>query len=229
MDAAAATHDDMTAPGALAPEASALSPEASALAPEDAMRADLYELLASLLRAPPDAAMLRALAALEGDETELGRAVDALARIAATTGEAEAAREYHDLFIGVGRGELVPYGSYYLTGFLNEKPLGLLRRDMARLGIERATGVREPEDHAGGLMEMMAGLVRGTLGTGNAADASMLHAAHVEPWAGHFFADLERARGSRLYAPVGTIGRHFMAVETEARAMAASEGQVPAA
>ena len=192
-----------------------------ALAPEDAMRADLYDLLAALLRAAPDAAMLRALAALEGDGSELGRAVDALARIAATTGEGEAAREYHDLFVGVGRGELVPYGSYYLTGFLNEKPLGLLRRDMARLGIERESGVREPEDHAGALMEMMAGLVRGRLGApgaGGREDAAFF-AAHVEPWAGHFFADLERARGSRLYAPVGTIGRSFMAVEAEARGM----------
>ena len=181
------------------------------------MRADLYDLLAALLRAAPDAAMLDALAALEGDDTELGRAVGALARIAAATGPAEATREYHDLFIGVGRGELVPYGSYYLTGFLNEKPLGLLRRDMARLGIARAETVREPEDHAGALMEMMAGLVRGTLGAPGTAAA--FHAAHIEPWAGHFFADLERAKGSRLYAPVGTIGRHFMAIEADARAM----------
>ena len=118
----------------------------------------------------------------------------------------------------------MPFGSYYLTGFLNEKPLGLLRRDMARLGIERAENVREPEDHAGALMEMMAGLVRGTLGAGGQAEASAFQAAHVEPWAGHFFADLERARGSRLYAPVGTIGRHFMAIEAGAHAMAGGEG-----
>lgn len=181
------------------------------------MRADLYDLLAALLRAAPDAAMLRALASLEGDETELGRAVDALARIAASAGEGETAREYHDLFIGVGRGELVPYGSYYLTGFLNEKPLGLLRRDFARLGIERGQGVREPEDHVAALMEAMAGLVRGTLGT--AGEDRAFHAAHVAPWASHFFSDLEGARGSRLYAPVGTIGRHFMGVEADAFAM----------
>ena len=200
---ASAIHHDTAVPGALAPE--------------DVMRADLYDLLAALLRAAPDASMLAALAALEGDDTELGRAVGALARIASAANEAEAAREYHDLFVGVGRGELVPYGSYYLTGFLNEKPLGLLRRDMARLGIEREAHVREPEDHAGALMEMMAGLVRGTLGSG--AGSAAFFAAHVEPWAGHFFADLERAKGSRLYAPVGTIGRHFMAIEADARAM----------
>ena len=215
MTIAAAAHDDRMGSGAVASDA-------PTLAPEDAMRADLYDLLASLLRAAPDAAMLRALSALEGDETELGRAVDALARIAAASGEAEAAREYHDLFIGVGRGELVPYGSYYLTGFLNEKPLGLLRRDLARLGIERAEGVREPEDHAGALMETMAGLIRGAFGDHPGADAAIF-AAHVEPWAGHFFADLERARGSRLYAPVGTIGRHFVAVESEAHALARAQ------
>lgn len=202
-DGAAAIHDDTAVTGAMAPE--------------DAMRADLYDLLAALLRAAPDAAMLRALASLEGDDTELGRAVGALARIAASTGEGEAAREYHDLFIGVGRGELVPYGSYYLTGFLNEKPLGLLRRDLARLGIEREEGVREPEDHVAALMEAMAGLVRGALGA--PGEDAAFFAAHVALWAAHFFSDLEGARGSRLYAPVGTIGRHFMGVEADAFAM----------
>ena len=190
-----------------------------ALAPEDVARADLYDLLATLLRAAPDTAMLRALAGLAGDGTPIGRAVDALARVAGATGAAEAAREYHDLFIGVGRGELVPYGSYYLTGFLNEKPLGLLRRDLARLGVEREAGVREPEDHAAALMEVMAGLIRGALGTGDAREAAALFAAHVEPWAGHFFADLEGAKGSVLYAPVGALGAALMRVEAEAFAM----------
>ena len=196
------------------------------LAPEDDARADLYSLLAALLRAAPDAAMLRALAALEvsGDDTPIGRAVTALGRIAGSVGEATAAREYHDLFIGVGRGELVPYGSYYLTGFLNEKPLGLLRADLAKLGVERADGVREPEDHIAALLEVMAGLIRGTLGTGapsadGSSEAAGLFSAHIEPWAGHFFADLEGARGSMLYAPVGTLGRELIAVEAEAFAM----------
>ena len=190
-----------------------------ALAPEDSARADLYDLLAALLRAAPDAAMLRALAALEGDPSPIGRAVDALARIAGSSTESAIAREYHDLFIGVGRGELVPYGSYYLTGFLNEKPLGLLRRDLARLGIERAEGVREPEDHIAALFEVMAGLIRGALGAGEPREAAELFAAHIEPWAGHFFSDLEGAKGSTLYAPVGTLGRELVAVEAEAFAM----------
>ena len=189
------------------------------LVPEDAARADLYDLLATLLRAAPDAAMLRALGGLSGDATPIGRAVDALARVAGSTGEMAAEREYHDLFIGVGRGELVPFGSYYLTGFLNEKPLGLLRRELARLGIERDEGVREPEDHVAALMEVMAGLVRGTLGAGDPADAARMFAEHVEPWAGHFFGDLEAARRSALYAPVGTLGKALMAVEAEAFAM----------
>lgn len=184
------------------------------------MRADLYGLLAALLRAAPDADTLRALTAMTGDATAMGRAVDALARLAAATDEAGAAREYHDLFVGVGRGELVPYGSYYLTGFLNEKPLGLLRRELARLGIERAENVREPEDHIAALMEVMAGLVTGAFGAApDHAEQAAFFRAHVEPWAGHFFADLEGARGSRLYAPVGAVGRQMIAVEAEAFAM----------
>src|SRR5690348_7715068 len=90
---------------------------------EELFRAQLYGLLAQLLRAPPDARVFAALAQLTGDESELGRALAALAEAAARTTPEAVAREYHDLFIGLGRGELLPYGSYYRTGFLNEKPL----------------------------------------------------------------------------------------------------------
>ena len=191
-----------------------------ALGDEDVLRADLYGLLSALRRGPASAEMLGALAALEGDDSDAGRAVGALARLAATTDAATVAREYHDLFIGVGRGELVPYGSYYLTGFLNEKPLGLLRNELARMGVERSDAVREPEDHIAALMEVMEGLIRRRFGAGGLGEQARFHAAHVAPWASHFFSDLEGARASRLYAPVGTIGKTLMAVEGDAFAMA---------
>ena len=192
------------------------------IAEEDGLRADLYDLLAALLARPPSAELLGHCAALSGDGTALGRAVSALARVARGTTPAEARREFDALFVGLGRGELLPYASYYLTGFLNEKPLAKLRRDMAALGVERDPGVFEPEDNAASLMEIMAGLIRGRFGAPASLPAQRdFFGAHVGPWAGHFFADLEGARGSVLYAPVGAVGRAFVEIEREAFRMAA--------
>ena len=137
---------------------------AVAIDPEDEQRGQLYRLLARLLAAPPDQALLDVAAGLTGDDTPLGRGLAALAVRAAQATPAAAADEYGDLFIGIGRGELVPYASYYLTGFLNEKPLARLRGEMARLGIARADHVKEPEDHIAALCEMMAGLIDGSFG-----------------------------------------------------------------
>src|SRR4051812_4651764 len=95
--------------------------------PLDAERARLFALLGRLLSAAPDAGLLARLAALHGDASPLGRAFAGLAEAAAATTPAEASREYFALFIGVGRGELLPYASYYLTGFLHERPLAELR------------------------------------------------------------------------------------------------------
>lgn len=187
------------------------------IAEEDVLRADLYDLLGTLLARPPSAEILGRVGGLDGDGSDLGRAISTLARLARET-TAEAARsEYDALFIGLVRGELLPYASYYMTGFLNEKPLAVLRRDMRRHGIERAEDVHEPEDNIASLCEMMAGLIRGRFG--HPADLTAqrdFFAAHFAPWAGHFFSDLEGAKNAVLYAPVGTIGRAFLEIEREA-------------
>src|SRR5436853_3123015 len=104
---------------------------------EELQRARLYGLLARLLAAPPDAPLLAGLAALTEDDSDLGRAFAAVARAASVAASETVAEEYHDLFIGLTRGELLPYGSYYRTGFLNEKPLAVLRARLAELGIGR--------------------------------------------------------------------------------------------
>ena len=192
-----------------------------AITDEEAVRADLYGLLAALLSCAPDAATLRDLANLSGDASPLGAGVTALAKVAAQTEPRAAEREYNALFIGLGRGELVPYASFYLTGFLNEKPLAVLRGHMRRLGIARAEGTSDPEDHIASLCEMMAGLIRGDYrATLSVTDQDAFFNTHIAPWAGHFFADLEGASGSLLYAPVGAIGRAFLDIEIEAFRMA---------
>src|SRR5258706_9682532 len=127
----------------------------------DAARAQEYALLSVLLARAPDGALLERLASLRGDPSPLGVVHAALAEAAERTNVERLEREYFDLFIGLGRGELLPYASYYLTGFLHERPLARVREDLDALGIERAGVSREPEDHIAILLEVMAGLARG--------------------------------------------------------------------
>ena len=184
---------------------------------EDRLRAGMYDFLGALLAKPPDAELLQKSAALSGDDSEVGRAVRTLSRIAAATTPQAVEDEYNTLFVGLGRGELLPYGSYYLTGFLNEKPLAALRDDMKTLAIVRADDVFEPEDHIASLFEMMAGMIVGRFAEPISLDRSKrFFDKHIGPWADHFFTDLESARNSVFYAPVGSAGRAFMEIEKEA-------------
>lgn len=188
---------------------------------EDRLRADLYEFLGALLAGPPDAETLKKTAALTGDDTELGRAIQALARVAGGLTQTAIENEFTRLFIGVGRGELMPYASFYLTGFLNEKPLAILRKDMDSLSIARAPNVFEPEDNMASLFEMMAGMIMGRFG--GPADLGKqrdFYNKHIGPWATFFFTDLEGAKNSVFYSPVGAAGRAFMEIEKEAFRMA---------
>src|SRR5207302_10206857 len=139
--------------------------------------------------APPDMPLLASLAALTADNSELGHAFGGLAEAAMAAPPARVAEEYHDLFIGLTRGELLAYGSYYLTGFLNEKPLAELRDALAGLGIARATEVKEPEDHVAALCEVMAGLIDGRYGSPQPRCGQRgLYETHMAPWIGRFFA-----------------------------------------
>jgi TorA maturation chaperone TorD len=183
--------------------------------PEDAERARLFALLGRLMGSGPDAALLARLRLLRPVAGELGDGYAALAAAAGTTTPGAGEREYFDLFIGVGRGELLPYASYYLTGFLHERPLADLRGDLARLGIERAEGVVEPEDHIAFLCETYAGLIAGAFAPGP-EEAPPFFARHIRPWAARCFADLEKAQAASFYRAVGRLGR--IAVELEAAA-----------
>jgi TorA maturation chaperone TorD len=165
--------------------------EADALDPVDVARAREYALLAALLSCPPSKALLGEIARLQGDPTPLGGAHAALAQAASEALTAGVEREYFDLFVGLGRGELLPYGSYYLTGFLNERPLSRLRDDLAALGVERIENNFEPEDHAATLCEIMAGLAGGGFPASEEAQCAFFE-KHVAPWMGRLFADIEK-------------------------------------
>ena len=182
-------------------------------------RAREYALLSALLRRAPDCDLLARLAALRGDPSPLGTAHAALAEAAGATDAERVEREFFNLFVGIGRGELLPYGSYYIAGFLNERPLARLRDDLVRLGIERVEGESEPEDHAAVLCEIMAGLADGRFGAPQEADRELFE-KHLAPWIGRFFADLERAKAADLYRRIGIVGRLFVEIEAEAFALA---------
>jgi len=189
---------------------------------EDRLRADLYNYLGLLLAGPPDQEILEQSAGLSGDETALGEAISTLARVAKVSKPKSVISEFNALFIGLGRGELLPYASYYLTGFLNEKPLAALRNDMASRGVTRAGNVFEPEDNIASLMEMMGGLIVGRFGRqADLESQKQFFNKHIGPWAGHFFSDLEAAKSSIFYASVGAVGKNFMEIEREAFRMIA--------
>lgn len=181
----------------------------------DTARAQEYALLAALLNRAPDAQLLTNLSELRGDSTPLGMAHAGLAEAASRTDLRSVEREYFDLFIGVGRGELLPYASYYLTGFLHERPLARLREDLTKIGIARADGVVEPEDHAGILCEIMSGIASRGLPALPDADR-LIFEKHMASWIGRFFADLEQATSADFYRKVGTLGRVFLDIEAEA-------------
>ncbi|TAN71665.1 MAG: molecular chaperone TorD [Magnetospirillum sp.] len=191
-----------------------------AVADEDFLRARFYGLMAALLAAPPPEELLKRIAALKPDPTPLGSALGELALAAMASDPDGVADEFQALFIGVTGGELVPYASWYLTGFLQEKPLAALRDDMARLGVERSPGVSEPEDHAASLFEIMQGLITGLFERPlSLVEQRDFYAAHMERWMPRFLADLEKAESARFYRAVGRVGHIFLDIETQAFAM----------
>ena len=184
-----------------------------AVSSEDRARAEVYALLGALLARPPTEKMLQLLRRIEPPDPgqDMAPAWGALKQVAIRAETAAVADEYQELFIGIGRGELVPYGSWYLTGFLMEKPLAELRADLKRLGFERREGVSEPEDHAAALCETMSLLAGG--GGHDLAVQREFFEKHIDPWMGRFFGDLATARAASFYRAVGLLGERFLEVE----------------
>jgi len=181
-------------------------------------RSLVYRLLGSALAQPPDAGLLSRLARLDGDDSAIGAALRELAAQARGATVDAARTEYHILFIGIARGELVPYASFYLTGFLHERPLARLRADLARLGLARMPGRSDPEDHIATICEVMASLIERP---GSPAQAEFF-GRHLAPWSTGFFTDLERAGSAQLYRPVGAIDRLMIELDRQGFTYAAA-------
>lgn len=171
-----------------------------------ALRADVYRLLARLLREAPDAALLDWLAGLEVEDD--GSALtDPWRELIASAGDASAeelTRAHFRHLVGVIQGDVTPYASWYRNGELMDEALVVLRRDLKALGFERSERTRDPEDHLAALCEVMALLIEARV----PAEARFFM-AHLAPWAAHCLADLAAVE-SPFYSRLGRLGRAFI-------------------
>lgn len=190
---------------------------------EDAARAEHYALLARLFFAAPDAPLLAALVAAGevfgvGD-SPFGVAWAELADAARRADPRSVHDEYEALFQGIGRPEVMLYGSFYLAGFLMEEPLADLRDDLAELGLARRGGVTETEDHVAALAEVMRHLVVTGADAAGLARQQAFFARHLQPWYARLADALAASPRASFYARVGALARAFFDVESEAFAM----------
>lgn len=178
----------------------------------DRFRADAYTVLGALLAGPPDTGLLAWLASIAVDPTSTAPMSQAWRGLvdAATGSESSLVEdEYQALFIGLGKGEVVPYGSWYLTGFLMEQPLVALRSDLRALGIEADEHHHEPEDHVAALCQVMALLASPDEEYPEACQHSFFD-RHLKRWYRRFFDDLRNAPSARFYRAVGDFGTIFL-------------------
>ncbi len=181
---------------------------------EDQLRADMYSFLANLLRSEPNSELINQLKILESDDSPIGKSIKTLSKLASSLDLPTIRDEYVRIFVGVGRGEILPFASYYLTGFLKDKPLAKLRQDMEKIGIKLEENVKEPEDHIASIFDMMAGLIIGNFNKKfSIAEQRDFFNKHLAPWVGLLMQDIESSKIAVFYSPVGTIGKEFMEIE----------------
>ena len=187
---------------------------------EELARAEIYGLLAALFYAPPDAALHA------GFQVAVTEAPVAGAFLEGSWGEvvasarrlepAQIAREYDALFQGVGKPEIFLYGSFYIAGKLNEKPLVALRHSLRALGIARSDAVSETEDHVASLCEVMRYLIAGDdPGVSNLGAQQRFFDAHLRGWVEPFCEQLGAHPRADFYRAVAAFTRDFFAVEAQ--------------
>ena len=189
--------------------------EDEALENEQRYRAGAYGLLAALLRAAPEQALLDHLVELsphsDAEPDTLFEAMSGLATAARNIDLNQLEDEYNALFIGVGKGEVVPYESWYLTGFLMEQPLSDLRDDLRALGFERSQDTHEPEDHATAILEVFSVMITDGF---SLQQQQGFFETHMHSWLERFFTDLGEARSADFYKPVAQFGAAILKLES---------------
>lgn len=187
---------------------------------DELARAELYGLLAQLWLAPPDDALLAQLAVAVTEAPEPGGLLEApwqaLVGALRATNAAEAAAEHEALFHAVGKPEVFLYGSYYLSGFLNERPLAVLRADLQLLGLTRDVQRAETEDHVAYVFEVMRYLIAGDdAGVCNLEQQRRFFRVHVQPWVGALCDAVEAHPRARTWRAVASFTRAFVQIETQ--------------
>jgi TorA maturation chaperone TorD len=180
------------------------------------IRDDLYVLLSALLLHAPLDILIRQLSVLSWNDKmspAMSASLDTLRTTAGSCSPETVQREFDDLFIGLGRGEVMPYASWYAQKLLMGAPLVRLRSDLAKMQISRRPKVCEPEDHAAALCETMALIIRNA--EISLEQQTAFFYKHIHPWMIRFFKDLQRASSAHFYRAVGRLGEHFLRVENQ--------------
>ncbi|ARV72601.1 TorD/DmsD family molecular chaperone [Vibrio campbellii] len=177
---------------------------------EQTLRTEIYLVLSALFRSAPSEEMIEFLTSLEVEpsESSMQKAWIALQQAAKDSNRKALEDEYQDLFIGIGRGEVMPFGSWHMTGAMMEKPLAEIRHDLELLGFERDENVKEPEDHIAALCEVMSML------TGEEEDLQQaVFNKHIAPWFNSFTQQLENAESANFYKPAAQLCEAFLTLE----------------
>jgi TorA maturation chaperone TorD len=188
---------------------------------EELQRAELYGLLARLWFAPPDAALFEQFAVAVTEAPQRGSFLEApwqdLVAAVRASSLAAAREEFEALFVGIGKPDILAYGSHHLVGALNERPLVTLRADLADLGLARDAAIGETEDHVAFLFEVMRYLIAGDdLAVCNLERQRRFFRAHIQPWAGASLVDaVEQHPRAQLYAALAVFTRAFLQVESQ--------------
>ncbi|HTH11854.1 MAG TPA: molecular chaperone TorD family protein [Acidovorax sp.] len=195
-------------------------PAGSSALDEETARAELYGLLSQLYYAAPSAQLLSALRVAVTEAPAAGGFLQEpwqqLVGASRADSDAAIAQEFDRLFGGVGKPEVYLYGSHYLSGFLNEKPLARLRADLDRLGLARDEAMPETEDHVAYLCEVMRYLIAGDdMAVCNLTMQRDFFAAHLQPWVLQLCDALNAHPAARFYAAVAHFTRAFVSVETQ--------------
>ncbi|PKO26429.1 MAG: hypothetical protein CVU36_24600 [Betaproteobacteria bacterium HGW-Betaproteobacteria-9] len=194
-------------------------PASSAL-DEETARAEVYGLLAALFYAPPSAELLAQLRVAVTEAPAAGGFLEEPWRQFVGTvrelSDAQVADEYDALFGGVGKPEVYLFGSWYLSGFLNEKPLAALRSDLATLGLARDESMSETEDHFACICEVMRYLIAGDdVEIANLTQQQKFFSTHVQPWVPAMCEAVSAHPKARFYAALAGFTVAFVSVEAQ--------------
>jgi TorA maturation chaperone TorD len=196
------------------------APPASSALDEETARAELYGVLALLYYAAPSPELIAQLSAAATEAPAAGALLEepwrVLVGMARSLPDGAIAQEFDELFGGIGKPEVYLYGSHFLSGFLNEKPLARLRTDLAALGLARDDAMSETEDHVACLCEVMRYLIAGDdVAVANLTRQREFFSQHLQPWVGRMCADIEQHPRARFYAALAGLTRAFMDVEAQ--------------